>query len=71
MQKQIKDLVPSELVKLDTGIERVKRVISDTPNSPEWRIQWAGLTSNLIARVDFLPTEWVTVSTEDGKSDYR
>ena len=65
MQKQIKDLVSGDLVELDTGRERVKRIISDTPNCPEWRIQWAGLTSNLIARVDFLPAEWVTVSTEN------
>ena len=38
MQKQIKDLVSGDLVELDTGRERVKQVISDTPNSPEWRI---------------------------------
>ena len=66
MRKRIKDLVSGELVKLDTGTERVKRIISDTPNYPEWRIQWVGLTGNPIARVDFPLTEWVAVSMEDG-----
>ena len=69
MRKRIKDLVPGELVKLDTGTERVKRIISDTPNYPEWRIQWAGLSGDSIVRVDFLPTEWVTVILEYGESD--
>lgn len=61
VQKQVKDLAPGDLVRLNTGTEKVKRIIPDTPNCPEWRVQWAGLSSNLIARVDFLPTEWVTL----------
>lgn len=61
MQKRIKDLVSGDLVILDTGIERVKQVISDTPNFPEWRIQWTLPASNTRSRVDFLPSEWVIV----------
>lgn len=61
MKKQVSELVAGDRVVLGTGILTVKKVIQDTPLSPEWRIQWEGLTNNLSNRVDFLPTEIVEV----------
>lgn len=64
MQKQIKNLVPDDAVILGTGMVTVQRIIQETPNYPEYRVQWVGITSNLTNRVDFLPTEWVEVESK-------
>lgn len=58
--KKVWELNPGDRVFTNSGFATVEKVIHDTPNFPEIRIQFEGAIART-ARLDYLPTESVVI----------